>query len=353
MLLIKIYSNILKIQKVKEIKKIKLNKIKKMIKQNKIFQNYLLALIFILCLGFLFYYVNKNSNFQSSNINQSAVVSKTLDFINKNLLNTTKAEVKEVKQESGVYKITLKIENEEAPIFVSKDGNLIFLQAINVKEFEKSQQQNNKITKCEEINKTNTPVLEAYVVSQCPFGLQTQRALNEVVKNIPQLEKYIIVRYIGEIKNGKIESMHGDEEAQENLRQICIREEQKDKYWPYIDCYIKEGKTNDCLKITKVDLEKLNNCLKDNSRGLNYAQKDFEKTNKFNISGSPTLMINEKLVDEFKFGGRTAEALKNIICCGLKNKIEECNKTLNTEQAATGFSLNYSSGNNSNYGTCQ
>jgi hypothetical protein len=33
------------------------------------------------------------------------------------------------------------------------------------------------------------------------------------------------------VKNGKIASMHGDEEAKENLRQICIREEQKDKYW--------------------------------------------------------------------------------------------------------------------------
>jgi len=38
--------------------------------------------------------------------------------------------------------------------------------------------------------------------------------------------------------NNTIKSMHGAAEAQENLRQICIREEQSGKYWDYVRCYI-------------------------------------------------------------------------------------------------------------------
>jgi len=40
--------------------------------------------------------------------------------------------------------------------------------------------------------------------------------------------------------------MPEDVEAKENLKQICIREEQSDKYWNYAGCYINGGQ-NHCL----------------------------------------------------------------------------------------------------------
>ncbi|MDP2974414.1 MAG: hypothetical protein Q8N60_05155, partial [Candidatus Diapherotrites archaeon] len=70
--------------------------------------------------------------------------------------------------------------------------------------------------------------LEAFIVSGCPYGLQMQRILAPVATG---LGANIKVRYIGSIEGGKITSMHGDAEAQENLLQICIREEQGAKYW--------------------------------------------------------------------------------------------------------------------------
>ncbi len=195
------------------------------------------------------------------------------------------------------------------------------------------------------------PLLEAFVVSKCPFGLQMQRILNEIVKNIPELAQYIKVEYMGEIVNGKIDAMHGEEEAQENLRQICIREEQSDKYWPYIDCHIKEGKVEECLSLAKVDTTKLTSCMNDAKKGLAYAQKDFDRQNTFNVTGSPTLILNEEGVSEMGFGGRTAEAVKTVLCCGFKNKPSFCDKALTTEQAATSFSPTYSS-NNTSSGSC-
>ena len=57
--------------------------------------------------------------------------------------------------------------------------------------------------------------------------------------------------------------MHGDEEAQENLRQICIREEQSDKYWEYVSCFMKEGKSADCLNSSTVDEVEINACARE------------------------------------------------------------------------------------------
>lgn len=68
-------------------------------------------------------------------------------------------------------------------------------------------------------------------------------------------------------------SMYGNEEAQENLRQICIRDEQPSKYWDYVGCYMQQGKTIDCIKKVSIDQEKLNSCTNDSSRSLAYAQR--------------------------------------------------------------------------------
>jgi len=60
-------------------------------------------------------------------------------------------------------------------------------------------------------------------VSYCPYGTQMQRIINEVVRNISELKDNIVIRYIGSIQDGKITSMHGEKEAQENLTQIMFK----------------------------------------------------------------------------------------------------------------------------------
>lgn len=296
-----------------------------------------------------------SGGFKSINLynTKEAKVLKAIDFINKNLLQDATATVGAITEESGVYKFELTIGEQKYFSYLTKDGKILFPQGISLtteQEAGKTSEETSKKT-CEELKKTDKPLLEAFVVSKCPFGLQMQRILNEIIKNIPQLAQYIKVEYMGEIVNGKIDSMHGEEEAQENLRQICLREEQLDKYWPYLDCHIKAGKVDECLTSAKVDNQKLTSCMSDAKRGIAYAQKDFERQNKFNVTGSPTLILNEESVSEMNFGGRTAEAVKTVICCGFKNKPAFCETKLTTDQAATSFSETYSQGT-SNSGSC-
>jgi thioredoxin 1 len=197
---------------------------------------------------------------------------------------------------------------------------------------------------CVNVTKSDKPLLEAFVVSRCPFGLQMQRIMAEIVSKLPQSKDYLNVRYIGSITNGTITSMHGDEEAQENLRQICIREEQPDKYWDYVKCYMKEGNSAECLNSSAVDESKLDGCINSTGRGLVYAQEDFDLANKFNITGSPTLTMNDKIVSEFDFAtnntnGRSPEALKELLCCGFNTQPSFCSTQLNKTQAITMFTV--------------
>jgi thioredoxin 1 len=195
---------------------------------------------------------------------------------------------------------------------------------------------------CAKMNKSRDPVLEAYVVSRCPFGLQMQRIMYNIIAEVPEASKNMMVRYMGSVEKSTITSMHGDIEAQENLRQICLREEQSNKYWDYVGCYMKENKSDDCLALESIDKAKLEGCMADPSRGLGYAQKDFGLADNYGITGSPTLIMNQGRVSEFNFAtnetnGRSPEAVKNLLCCGFKTMPSFCTKELNKTRAATMF----------------
>ena len=318
-------------------------------------KNIIIAVL-VIALGAVCYYFIYGSPL---NLSGEQAAQRAIAYINNDLLNgrATATLNGKVVQQSGLYKINIKIGSDEFPSYVSKDGKLLFAQPpLEIKTSTSStstspnKAQNNTekpkdaAQACSSLNpsKSASPQLEAFVVSECPYGLQMQRVLAAIVQGAPQLAQNIQIKYIGEVQDGKITSMHGEEEAQENLRQICIREEQKDKYFPYISCFIQEGKSQECLKTAGVQEAALNNCMK--GKGIQYAQKDFEASRKYNATGSPTLILNGKLVDEFNFGGRSAQAVKEVICCGFDSKPSVCATELSTQQANVSFSKTYSGG---------
>ncbi len=293
------------------------------------------------------------------NLTAQEVADKAINFINENkdsIAGGLTASLISVSEAGSVYKIHIKVGEGEYDSYATKDGTFLFpegysLTATSSQGSNTSDNNQAPKTTCEDLKKSEKPILEAFVVSNCPYGLQMQRILYETLKNIPSLEENIKVEYIGAIEGNKITSMHGDNEAQENLRQICIREEQPDKYWDYIGCYIQKGDTDGCLTSANVDKTKLNACMTDAAKGLKYAKADFDAQARYGVSGSPTLFLNGEKVSEFDFGGRTAEALKTLLCCGFSTQPGSCSQKLTEDSAATGFSESYaSSGGSSNSG---
>ncbi|MCJ7826075.1 DsbA family protein [Patescibacteria group bacterium] len=262
--------------------------------------------------------------------------------------SVTLKEVTNMKDESGIYVFDLKLEingqEQKFTSYMTKDGKLFFTGGIKVADLDKKTDTKGEATgeqkkplTCTDVKKTDAPTLTAFVVADCPYGLQMQRLMKVAATEEQGLSTYFSVKYIGSIEDGKITSMHGDNEAQENLRQICIREEQKNLYWPYVSCYMKEGKSPECLTQANVNQTQLQTCINDAQKGLAYAQKDFDSAKKLGISGSPTLVINDMVVSEFDFGGRNVDSLKQLICCGSNAKLGFCDKTLSKEDVAISY----------------
>jgi len=304
-------------------------------------------------------YINQGKTKKEALTSQQ-VGEKVINYINANKDTVTgglAASLSSIAEEGEIYKIKLKIGEQEYDSYVTKDGKFLFPQAYDLEpkpqtQAPATQEPQAPKASCEDLKKSENPVLEAFVVSQCPYGLQMQRILNEIVKNIPSLAENMKVKYIGAVEGDKITSMHGDEEAQENLRQICVREEQGDKYWNYIACHIQKGDVDGCLASANIDKEKLSGCMSDTAKGLKYAKEDFDLQNKYQVTGSPTLFLNGEKVSEFDFGGRTAEALKTLLCCGFKSEPNSCSQKLTEDSAATGFSETYSQSSGSSGGSC-
>lgn len=255
--------------------------------------------------------------------------------------------VNNLKVVSGVYafdlSLTISGQTQTYTSYMTKDGKIFFVSGTVIGDLAKtttSDTAQKPSMTCADVNKSATPKVTAFVVANCPFGLQMQRVMNKAISEQPALSSTFEVKYIGAIENGKITSMHGDEEAQENLRQICIREEQKALYWPYVACYMKaQGKSAACMAQSGVNTATVNACMADTSRGYAYAQKDFDLANKFNVGSSPTLLVNDaQEVSEFDFGGRTPDALKQVSCCASSKEASYCGQSLSTDTMAASFS---------------
>ncbi|MCL4374426.1 hypothetical protein M1523_01045 [Patescibacteria group bacterium] len=267
----------------------------------------------------------------------------------KKIINSpsTKFEIGSVKDVSGVYQFELTLKtgaDQKYTSYITKDGKILFVSGINTASLGQVKGQSAssqaKAMTCNDVPKTAAPKLTAFVMSNCPYGLQMLRAMTQALNEQPALANNFDVKYIGSIDNGKIISLHGEQEAQEDLKQVCIREEQPSKYWDYLACYMKEGKSDECSTQTGIDTTQLNACTADKNRGLAYVQKDFNLADKLNIGSSPTLVLNDKtVVSEFDFGGRVPNALQQIVCCGSSNKGDYCNQALSKNEVATSFSV--------------
>lgn len=327
-----------------------------------------IAVIGVLLVGGLIY-ANSNPEFSSSvssflgiGTSNQEIAQKAVDYINNNGLAGSEASLVEVSEESGLVKIKLEIGGNQFDSYVTKDGKLLFPSVLKMEDDQSSsadttanaQPTEEQMQQAKDaIQKTDSPMLEAYVVARCPFGLQMQRAMADAVNSIPQLAQYIKARYMGSVSGNTITAMHGDAEAQENLRQICIREEQASKYWSYTACQMKSGDTAGCEKSTGIDSAKLSACMTSPSRGVAYATEDFDLSDGYGVTGSPTLILGNAKIAESNFGGRSSDAIKTIVCAAFNSEPSFCSQTLNTATAASSFSETYEGSGSGGDANCQ
>ncbi|MBR9691423.1 hypothetical protein GOV06_01430 [Candidatus Woesearchaeota archaeon] len=193
--------------------------------------------------------------------------------------------------------------------------------------------------KCME--KLEKPVVEAFVMSHCPFGTQIEKGLLPVVELLGDKIDF-------ELKFCDY-AMHGEIEVYEQLSQYCIQSEQNDKFIDYLTCFLEAGESDTCVETAGINKLQLETCKgvtdakfkitenledKDKWRGnfpiFTIYQKEVDK---YGIRGSPGLVINGVTAST----ARDPASLLNAICTGFKEKPSECDEELSTANPSSGF----------------
>ncbi|MCX6789161.1 MAG: thioredoxin family protein [Candidatus Gribaldobacteria bacterium] len=101
-------------------------------------------------------------------LSSKAAVDNAMSFINENVLKASpdKAQLSgQPTEEAGLYKFMVKVSTQEVPLYVSKDGNLLFMQPpANIKE---------EVAKAQAANATGTPATSTNPGATAPTGAAT------------------------------------------------------------------------------------------------------------------------------------------------------------------------------------
>lgn len=285
----------------------------------------------------------------SSWLSVKDIETKSTDFVNSELLQGQgSATVKVLAKEGNLYKLEVTYNGQKIESFVTIDGKRFFPQSIemiknNVADNTENTKANSDSVVSTVEQKSDKPVVELFVMSHCPYGLQMEKGILPVVKTL------------GDKIDFKVKftdyAMHGEKELKEQLNQYCIQKEQPTKFLSYLECFAKDGANggDECLNQVGIDTAKLASCFaksdkefkvlenfknRDGYRG-NYPGFEVFKTDneKYDVQGSPTLVINGAQSQS----GRDSNSILKSICTAFNNTPEECSTVLPSETPAPGF----------------
>jgi hypothetical protein len=300
--------------------------------------------------------VAATSGFSPTFTTGNSVAETAVNFINTNLLQGgATAELGEVSSASGVYKANLIIQGQPAEVYITKDGKLMFFQAIPLEPVgpvETDEPAQN--TDLPEVStKSDLPEVELFVMSHCPFGTQAEKGILPVVKTLGDKINFDLkfVYYAMHPTQGEVE---------EQLNQYCIQNEQNDKFLDYLECFLTEGDGENCIDEIGIDRVMLETCtsaadeefsitanLEDTDSWLSERFPLFnihkEDNELYGIGGSPTLVINGETISG---APRDPVSLLEIVCSAFNIAPEECQTEFESGVPSSGFGWDEATSNN-------
>ncbi|MBU1536412.1 DsbA family protein [Myxococcota bacterium] len=166
--------------------------------------------------------------------------------------------------------------------------------------------------------------LDVFVMSQCPYGAAALISMKAVIDNFKK-DIDFHVNYIANKTASGFDSLHGQPEVDENIRQLCaVKHYPKDyKYMDYLVCRSKDYQNPTWKPCAKdgIDVKVIEKCVKE--EGVKLLEENIKLGHALKVSGSPTWLANNR----FKFQGIDAELIKTEYCkhneklAGCKNKL--------------------------------
>ena len=237
---------------------------------------------------------------------------KAVNYINQNLLNQGTAELVDVKEEKGLYLITLDIGGQEQESYITKDGELLLPQSVELKggipnnQPDSDQQDTdngqNQPTR-QEVSLDDDPVkgsedapvtIIEFSDFECPYCSKYYS------QTLPQIEENYV-------KTGKVKIVYKDfpltrihPDAMKAAQAAECAQDQGN-FWEYHD---KMFENQDSLGVSSLkqyaqdlglDTEEFNTCL-DSGKYESEVQNDLQQGQSAGISGTPGFLINGRLV---------------------------------------------------------
>ena len=204
------------------------------------------------------------------------------------------------------------------------------------------------------LQKSDKPAVSLFVMAFCPYGIQAETAFKPAIQlldsNIDFSLGYVIYPNFAKQYNAKWSdycfdenqtycSMHGIGELHEDVRQMCIQKDQKDKLWAYLTPILTDYAAGKVTAATidstwktyataaGVDIAKVESCVATESASLLAGQVQLDAQN--GVQGSPTAIINGTQYS----GDRTADAFKTAVCSAFNAEPNSCSTALGTGAA--------------------
>ena len=138
--------------------------------------------------------------------------------------------------------------------------------------------------------------LDLFVMSQCPYGAKAMIAASEFVEHMGDDVK-LNVHFIGDERDGKLMSMHGPAEVDEDIRERCAVEKygKKHQFMKYLACRSKDYKNGEwkpCAEEAGMKPEVLQACFDGEGKAL--LKKSFDYAKELKFGASPTFLVNNK-----------------------------------------------------------
>lgn len=286
-------------------------------------------------------------NLYSRSIPEEEIKEKILSFIKNELVTEgVSVEVKEVTKENNLYKIQLVVADQEYTSYANPDLSLFFPQGMPLSTTSEVAGAATGSTP-REIPKSDNPEVHLYVMSFCPYGNQAEDIMKPVVEllgNSVKVEPHYV--FYEQYSSGypdycldeeeKYCSMHGINELNQGIREICVYNSQPEKFWSFVEevnnsCNVDnvEKCWEDAAKKTGVDANTVSKC--QTEKAEEYAAQEKDLTTKYQVSGSPSLIINGVPYS----GSRSPEAYKNAICGAFNTPPDACGQVLESSTSST------------------
>lgn len=240
-------------------------------------------------------------------------------------------------EEKGLYKVDLTLDSVTQSFYLTRDGEWLILPGtmIDITKLKGMAKQKPEATN-EEIPKADKPAIELFIMSLCPYGNRAEKEILPIVGLFGDKIDFKI-KFIVNVNGdsiGNVASLHGIDEVKEDLRQAAIMKYYPDKFSAYVDkineksCVISCGaiKLEDYWREAaanlQMDIKKIEKFAYGNE-GMAQLKEDSAVSSKYNVTASPTLIINGTKGDAIYKG---AKAVQEAICSAFTNAPSLCQK---------------------------